>query len=283
MCIRTWSNSNRLWHQNCLHSTIMMSTQKSGFFTKVDQKKKLGLSERLLLSKRFFSFKGREKIQAGKKVLVELPLKQNPLMQQPEWCLQEIVQTLPLFLIPKESIVPLPYEVPYGVINKSQEKMQKSSLSWTVSLFLAVKQRQPQADSPSPFLLPSPLALQLSFNTPVSILLMWKQLFPSCLRHSTLLKSVVTEPLFHTTLSHHWGVQDAVKSGLCKFQATGVMSIVTINTLFFIHGHPAFWWFALKKTTGLSENQLSRAVLICRSGWYFHLLICILFPGRWWW
>lgn len=71
------------------------------------------------------------------------------------------------------------------------------------------------------------------------------------------------------------------KMFLWKFQATGVMSIVTLNTFFFICALPAFWGFALIKRARLSENELSRATRTCRSGWYFHLLICMLFPGWW--
>lgn len=44
----------------------------------------------------------------------------------------------------------------------NHEKKHKSSLSWTVSLFLAVKQRQPQADALPPF--PPPITTGLAIK-----------------------------------------------------------------------------------------------------------------------
>lgn len=132
------------------------------------------------------------------------------------------------------------------------------------------------------FLLPPPITtgLAIKLQYPACILLMWKQLFPPCRRHSILLKSVVTESLLHTILSHHCSVQNARKKLFSwKFQANGVMARVTWNIFFFIRALPVFWGFALIKRARLSENELSRALLMCRSGWYFHLLICMLFPG----
>lgn len=114
--------------------------------------------------------------------------------------------------------------------------------------------------------LPSPPALQLSFNT----LRVYYWCGNSYFHHAADILY-----FWSLWLQSHYSIQHFPITGVCrvleklflwKFQANGVMTIVTWNIFFFIHALPVFWGFALIKRARLPENEL-RALLMFRSAY----------------